>query len=112
MKVKDLLSHFFWFNGFWTEAQNKESPIEGCTLSTIGDDQWPVRPLGKNYSAEAWGHCMKVWSMLVQRELNNLPECLLVCNLVVMEWTAAITDDHVGLLRDFSLRRKILENSF
>jgi hypothetical protein len=34
---------------------------------------------------------MKVWSVVVQRELN----------LVVMEWTAAITGDHVGLFWDF-----------
>ncbi len=39
---------------------------------------------------------MNVWSMVVQRELNSLPECLLVCNLVVMEWTAAITGDCMG----------------
>jgi hypothetical protein len=39
--------------------------------------------------------------MVVQRELNSLPECLLVCNLVVMEWTAAITGDLVGLFPDF-----------
>jgi len=71
-----------------------------------------VRPLGENYSVEAWGLCMKVWSMVVQRELNSLPEYLLVCNLVVMEWMAAITGDCMGLFRDFSLRRKILENRF
>jgi hypothetical protein len=64
----------------------------------------------KNYSVEVWGHCMKVWSMVIQRELNSLLECLLVCNLVVMEWTAAITGDCMGLFQDFSLRRKILEN--
>jgi hypothetical protein len=55
---------------------------------------------------------MKVWSMVVQRELNSLLECILVCNLVAMELTAAITGDHVGLFRDFSPRRKILENCF
>jgi len=55
---------------------------------------------------------MKVWSVLVLRQLNTLLECLLVCNLVVMEWTAAITGDSVGLFRDFSPRRKILENRF
>jgi hypothetical protein len=33
---------------------------------------------------------MKVWSMVVQRELNCLPECLVVCNLVVTEWMAAL----------------------
>ncbi len=79
-------------------------------MSTIGDDQWLVRPLGENYSAEACRHCMKVWSVVVQKEHNSLPECLLVCNLVAMEWTAAITGDHVGVFWDFSLRRKILEN--
>jgi hypothetical protein len=42
------------------------------------------------------------------RELNSLPECLLVCNLVVMEWTAAITGDRMGLFRDFYLKRKFL----
>ncbi len=55
---------------------------------------------------------MKVWSTVVQRELNSKPLCLLVCNLVAMEWTAAITGDCVGLFWDFSLRRKILENHF
>ena len=50
--------------------------------------------------------------MVVQSELNSLPECLLVCNLVVMESTAAISDDRVGLFQDFSLKRKILENHF
>jgi hypothetical protein len=50
---------------------------------------------------------MKVWSMVVQRELNSLPECFLVCNLVVIEWMAAITGDCVGLFWDFYLRRKI-----
>jgi hypothetical protein len=56
---------------------------------------------------------MKVWSVVVvQRELSSLLECLLVCNLVVMEWTAAITGDCVGLFWDFSPRRKILENHF
>jgi hypothetical protein len=39
-----------------------------------------IRPLGKNYTAEAWAHCMKVWSVVVQKELKGLPECLLVCN--------------------------------
>ncbi len=61
---------------------------------------------------EAFGHCMKVWSVVVQRELNSLPECLLICNLVVMEWMAAITGDCVGLFWDFSPRIKILENHF
>jgi hypothetical protein len=46
---------------------------------------------GENYIAEASCHCMKVWSVVVQRELNILLECLLVCNLVVMKCTAAIT---------------------
>jgi hypothetical protein len=50
---------------------------------------------------------MKVWSMVVlllKRELNSLLQCLLVFNLVVycmvvlvMEWTAAITGDSMGL---------------
>jgi hypothetical protein len=81
-------------------------------LSTIGDDHWLLFHWGKNYSAEAWGHCMKVSSIGVQRDLNSLPECHLVCNLMVMEKTAAITDDRMGLFQDFSLRRKILENRF
>jgi len=46
----------------------------------MGDDQWPVEPLGK--SVEACSRCMKVWSMAVQGE---------------MEWTTAITGDCVGL---------------
>ncbi len=41
-----------------------------CTLSAIGD-QWPVRPLGEG--AEACSHCMKVWSMGVQRWSGQLP---------------------------------------
>jgi hypothetical protein len=36
---------------------------------------------------------MKVSSMGVQRDLNSLPECHLVCNLMVMEKTAAITGE-------------------
>jgi hypothetical protein len=55
---------------------------------------------------------MKVWSMVVQRELNSLPECPLVYNLVVMEWTAAISGDCMGLFRDFSPWKKILEDNF
>jgi hypothetical protein len=50
--------------------------------------------------------------VVVQRELSSLPECLLVCNLVVMEWTAIITGDQVGLFRDFSLGRKIWRTLF
>jgi hypothetical protein len=55
---------------------------------------------------------MKVWRVVVQSELNSLPECLLVCNLVIMEWMVAITGDRMGLFRDFSLRRKNFENRF
>jgi hypothetical protein len=55
---------------------------------------------------------MKVWSVVVQRELSSLPECLLVYNLVVMEWTGANVGDCVGLFWDFSPRRKLLENCF
>jgi hypothetical protein len=53
--------------------------------------------LVEKYSVEACSQCMKFWSVVVQMELNSLPECLLVCNLVVMEWMAAITGDRVGL---------------
>ena len=67
---------------------------------------------GGNYNAEACDHSMKVWGRVGQGELNSLPECLLICNLVMMWWTAAITGDHVGLFWDFSPRRKILENHF
>ncbi len=48
----------------------------------------------------------------LKMELKSLPGCLLVCNLVVMEWTAG---DSVGLFRDFqdfSLRRKNWVNCF
>jgi hypothetical protein len=55
---------------------------------------------------------MKVWSVVVQRESSSLPGRLMVYNLVVMEWTATITGDFVGLFWDFSPRRKILENRF
>jgi hypothetical protein len=56
---------------------------------------------------------MTVWSMVVlllKRELNGQLQCFLVCNLqvycvlvllVVMEWTATITGDHVGLFLEF-----------
>jgi hypothetical protein len=44
--------------------------------------------------------------MAVQRELKSMPECLLVCNLVVMEWTAAITGERVGLYQDFFAEKK------
>ncbi len=50
--------------------------------------------------------------MVVQRELNSLPECLLACNLMVIEWTTAITGDCMGLFWDFSLRRKIWRTIF
>ncbi len=33
---------------------------------------------GVNYSAEACGHCVKVWNLMVlllKRELDSLPEC-------------------------------------
>jgi hypothetical protein len=67
---------------------------------------------------------MHVWSvvvLLLKRQLNSMPWCLLVCNLVVycvvvlfvvMERTVAITGDPVGLFQDFSLRRKIWGNYF
>jgi hypothetical protein len=54
--------------------------------------------------------------LLLKNELNSLPWCLLVCNLVVllvvMGWTAAITGDSVGLFLDFSPGRKIWGNRF
>ncbi len=55
---------------------------------------------------------MKVWSMVVQKELNSLPECLLICNLMVMEWTAAITGDYVGYFGIILPGEKNLENHF
>ncbi len=55
---------------------------------------------------------MKVWSAVVQKELNSLPECLLICNLVVMEWTAAITGDYVGYFGIILPGEKNLENHF
>ncbi len=61
---------------------------------------------------EACGHCMKVWSVVVQRELNSLLECLLIFNLVVMEWMAVITGDLVRLFQDSSPRIKILGEPF
>jgi hypothetical protein len=65
------LKGFFGLGGFQAEVKNKES----------------TKPLGE--SVEACGCCMKVWSVVVQRELN----------LVVMEWMAAITGDCVGFFR-------------
>jgi len=46
--------------------------------------------VARGESAEACGQCMKVCSLVVQRELN----------LVVMEWTAAITGGRMGLFWD------------
>ncbi len=43
---------------------------------------------------------MKVWSVVVERELNSPPECLLICNLVVIEWTAEITGDRMVMISD------------
>jgi hypothetical protein len=40
----------------------------------------PLGHWGENYSVEAHCHCVKVWSVVVQRELSSLPLCLLVCN--------------------------------
>ncbi len=48
-------------------------------LCPLGDDQWPVEPLGE--SVVACSGCLKVGSVAAQGE---------------MKWTAAITGDHVG----------------
>jgi hypothetical protein len=67
---------------------------------------------------------MNVWSvvvLLLKRQLNSLPWCLLVCNLVVycvvallvvMEWTAAITSDREGLFKGFFSEEKNLGQLF
>jgi hypothetical protein len=52
---------------------------EYTVLCLLGDNRWPVEPLGE--SVEACGRCMKVWSEVVEGE---------------MKWTAAITGDRVG----------------
>jgi hypothetical protein len=52
---------------------------------------------------------MKVWSvviLLLKKGMNTLPECLLVCNLVVLEWAAAIAGDCIGLFQSFSSEAK------
>ncbi len=71
------LACFFWLGWSQTEVHNEESLIR---LSTVSDEQWPTGHWGENYSAEAWCHCVKVWSVVVQRELSSLPYCFLICN--------------------------------
>jgi hypothetical protein len=43
-----------------------------------GENKWPRRPLGMNYSVEACGHCVKVGLvvLLLKRELYSLTESL------------------------------------
>ncbi len=55
------------------QGPEQRESVKTVTLSAVGDDQWPVRPRGKIYSVEAWCHCVKVWSVVVQRELSSLP---------------------------------------
>ncbi len=75
----------------WVRAKvrNEESLI--TRLYSVRSWWWSVAREATGESAVVCGHCMNVWSVVVQRELN----------LVVMEWTAAITGDHVGLFWDF-----------
>jgi hypothetical protein len=103
--------------GFLVRRVPGRGPERRESDKTLHYPQLVVR--GKNYSVEAWCHCKKVWCMAVllsKRELNSLPWCLLVCNLVVLlvaiEWTATITGDCVGFFLDFSPRRKMFGNHF
>jgi hypothetical protein len=72
---------------------------------------------GKATVAEAWGHCMKVWSMVVLplREFKQPAGVPSGLYLEVMKWTAAITGDRVGYFGIF-LRGEIfwgnVENHF
>ncbi len=113
----DLLHQLFF--AFWSSGSqalgicvcNIESWVRLYSICNWGSEKTTVRRPGV--------YCMKVWSMVVlllKRELNSLLLCLLVCNLevycvlvllVVMEWTATITGDHMVLFLDFSIRRKI-----
>jgi hypothetical protein len=50
-----------------------------CTLSAGVKISYCEATVGLNYSAEACGHCVKVWNLVVlllKRELDSLPECL------------------------------------
>ncbi len=53
---------------------------------------------------EACGHCMQVWSVVVlllkREQPARVPSGLY---LVVMEWMAAITGDHVGYFGIFGI---------
>ncbi len=58
-----IVGTFSLFMGsFRAEVRNKES-LNRLYSVRLGDDLWPVKPLGE--SVEACGHCMKVWSMVV-----------------------------------------------
>jgi hypothetical protein len=47
--------------------EHREPNLTVLWLCRWGDDKWPVRPRGGgvNYSAEACGHCVKVWNLVV-----------------------------------------------
>ncbi len=84
--LKALLSmFFFWFkrvldlySQYWSgQIQNIES-LKRLYSVRWGGNKWPRRPLGVNYSVEAYGHCVKVGLvvLLLKRELDSLTECL------------------------------------
>ncbi len=97
---------FFCLRGFQAEVQNTESLIK--RLFSVHNWWWSV----EIYSAEACSHCMRVWSVMVQRELNSLPKCLLVCNLMVMEWTVPLLVTIWGYLGVFLRREKFWRTAF
>ncbi len=96
----------FGLSGFRAEVRNKESLV--TRLYSVSSWWWSVALGRKLQCGGLCSHCMKVWSVVVQRELNSLPECLLVCDLVVMEWRAVITGDHEGWFRYFSSYKVLL----
>ncbi len=72
MRVLDLDSQY------WSgQIQNIES-LKRLYSVRWGGNKWPRRPLGVNYSMEAWVHCVKVGLvvLLLKRELDSLKECL------------------------------------
>ncbi len=85
-KLKCLFFLFFWLCGFWIltvsiDLDRSDQNIESLKrLYSVcwGGNEWPRRPLGVNYSAEACGHCVKVGLvvLLLKRELDSLTECL------------------------------------
>ncbi len=86
-----------WVTGSWKGPQHRVGRL--CTQPAVGDQ-------GEKTTVQRQCHCMKiVVFFLSKRGLDSLPYCLLVCSLVVLlvvlEWTATIAGDHVGLFLSF-----------